>query len=136
MSKDWEKDVREFMTDVAIHKLPAYPQIPSYKIRQLSIALIKEEVNEELIPALEKCDLSEIADGGIDSIVVILDALAFFGIYVQPIWDEIHRTNMLKKGGKFREDGKLLKPEGWKPPEIEAIIEAQIQEGKSNAKKQ
>jgi predicted HAD superfamily Cof-like phosphohydrolase len=32
---------------------------------------------------------------------------------------------MKKVGGKMRPDGKVLKPEGWKPPQIEEILAKQ-----------
>jgi hypothetical protein len=32
---------------------------------------------------------------------------------------------MAKKGGGFRSDGKFLKPEGWKPPEIKTLLRQQ-----------
>ena len=43
------------------------------------------------------------------------------GMDLQPFFEEVHRTNMLKTTGPVREDGKVLKPEGWKPPRIEAM---------------
>jgi hypothetical protein len=49
-----------------------------------------------------------------------------FGIDIQPFFDEVHRTNMLKVGGTTREDGKTLKPPGWEPPRIREMLEAII----------
>ena len=40
------------------------------------------------------------------------------GLDLAPFFEEVHRTNMLKLTGPVREDGKRLKPEGWKPPRI------------------
>jgi len=39
------------------------------------------------------------------------------------LWNEVHRANMDKAGGPKRADGKVLKPEGWKPPDIHGILE-------------
>jgi predicted HAD superfamily Cof-like phosphohydrolase len=43
------------------------------------------------------------------------------GIDLRPYFREVHRTNMWKLKGPKREDGKQLKPEGWKPPRIETM---------------
>ena len=115
---DWYQDIIEFLTEIRHDKVENCPHIPSKWQIALSKQLINEEVNEELIPALEAGDLVEIADGGVDAIVVILDAMIFCGIDIRPIWDVIHKSNMAKKGGIFREDGKLLHPEGWVPPDV------------------
>lgn len=40
------------------------------------------------------------------------------GVELAPFFEEVHRTNMLKADGPIREDGKRLKPPGWKPPRI------------------
>jgi predicted HAD superfamily Cof-like phosphohydrolase len=42
-------------------------------------------------------------------------------------WDEVLRSNMAKVdplSGKVRrrEDGKILKPEGWKPPNLTKFV--------------
>lgn len=42
-------------------------------------------------------------------------------INLGPFFREVHRTNMHKLKGPKREDGKQLKPEGWKPPRIKAL---------------
>ena len=49
------------------------------------------------------------------------------GYNVQGAWDEVLKTNMAKvdpKTGKVRrrEDGKILKPEGWQPPDMSKFI--------------
>lgn len=52
------------------------------------------------------------------------------GVDLQPFFREVHRTNMHKLKGPKREDGKQLKPEGWKPPRIKAMYE-RLQAGNS-----
>lgn len=102
-----------------------YPQIPSKGTPELRRCLIVEEY-DELLEALAKGDLEKIADGIADCIVVLLGTAVSYGIPFNAVWREVHRTNMAKVGadGKpiFREDGKFLKPEGWQPPNIQAII--------------
>lgn len=44
------------------------------------------------------------------------------GLDIKPLFEEVHRTNMLKVGGPTRADGKILKPEGWQPPRIRELL--------------
>jgi len=127
MSKDWYQDIVDFHEQVMGDNFPKYPHViprEQKHFRDLRRELIREEV-QETIDAIWQDDLVEIADGIVDSIVVLLGTAVTYGIDIRPIWDEIHKTNMLKKGGRLREDGKRLKPKGWKPPEVKRIIEEQ-----------
>jgi hypothetical protein len=50
---------------------------------------------------------------------------AIHGFYYLPLWQEVHRSNMAKlRDGKLvrREDGKILKPEGWTAPDFTEIL--------------
>ena len=76
--------------------------------------------------AMGQGDLVEIADGLADLIYVLIGTSIAYGIDLEPIWDEVHKTNMAKVGGGVRGDGKILKPEGWEPPEIERLLVAQL----------
>jgi len=71
-------------------------------------------------------DLVEIADGIGDVIYVLLGTAVSYGIDLRPIFDAIHDSNMKKVGGCTRDDGKIMKPEGWVPPDIEGILAAQL----------
>jgi predicted HAD superfamily Cof-like phosphohydrolase len=129
MSLDWYQDILDFTDSVIQDRMREgknYPHIPSIKIKKLKIELIKEECRRELIKALKENDIEKIADGAVDSIVVILGMCVSYGIDIRPLWDEIHKTNMAKAGGPIREDGKRLKPEGWQPPKINELLEEQM----------
>lgn len=99
----------------------------------LARRLIEEEVNVETLPALEKYkqhpsfeNLVELADGIIDSVYVLLHAANSLDIPFDLVWNEVHRSNMAKVDAdgrvKKREDGKILKPEGWTPPDIFSVM--------------
>jgi len=124
MSSDWYADLVDFHEQVVLDNFPKQPYIPNEQKKLLRGELIIEEIRETL-DAIDKNDLVKIADGIVDSIVVLLGTSVTYGIDIRPVWDEVHKTNMAKKGGKLRADGKLLKPEGWKPPNIERIIKEQ-----------
>ena len=68
-------------------------------------------------------DLAEAIDGMCDILVVTYGTAIEFGIDLMPYWNEVHRTNMAKKGGPVRDDGKRLKPPGWKDPDVKGILE-------------
>jgi predicted HAD superfamily Cof-like phosphohydrolase len=81
-----------------------------------------EELSE-LEKAMEEGDLVGIADGLADLLYVVYGTSVSYGIDVRPIFEEVHRTNMAKVGGAVREDGKVLKPDGWLPPDIAPLLE-------------
>ena len=81
--------------------------------------LIEEEYNE-LNTAQDK---TEALDALIDILVVTIGAIHSMGADAEGAWKEVMRTNFAKidkNTGKVRkrEDGKVLKPEGWQPPNL------------------
>jgi predicted HAD superfamily Cof-like phosphohydrolase len=70
--------------------------------------------------------LADVADAIVDSIYVLLGMAVAFGIDIHPVWYAVHEANMATLG----EDGKQMKPEGWTPPYIEGILQAQIDQRK------
>ena len=114
-------DVRSFHEKFGVPILRE-PTIPSEGRVKLRADLIHEE-SAECTWAIETCNLIEIADGIADTIYVCVGAALEFGIPIVDVWEEVQRTNMLKVGGARRVDGKILKPEGWEPPRIGAILE-------------
>ena len=121
MSNDWQKDMENFHRVVMNDFIPEYPEIPDKETIKLRQKLIDEEVNETL-EAMYNNDMIEIADGIVDSIVVLIGTAVMYGIDLQPIWDEVYLNNMSKKDGPLREDGKKMKPLGWKPPDIKTCL--------------
>lgn len=104
------------------------PHIPKADREALRIKLIHEEVVNELLPAMEHRRLAEIADGMADAIYVIVGAALEYGIPLDKVWEAVQAANMAKVDpvtGKVRkrEDGKVLKPEGWKAPDIQAVLD-------------
>lgn len=87
--------------------------------------LINEE-SEELTIAIGEQDRVEQLDALIDILVVTVGAIHSMGADAEGAWKEVMRTNFAKIGedGKVRkrEDGKVLKPQGWTPPELKQFI--------------
>lgn len=120
---DWQADVATFMREVKSLDLPAKPvKHQVFLTKELCKALMTEELGE-LTQAMDQDNLVEIADGLADLLYVTLYTANSYGLDMQPIWSEVQRSNMTKKGGDRRADGKLLKPEGYEPPRLEPILE-------------
>jgi len=89
-------------------------------------ALIDEE-RDELKVALAANDDVEIVDALLDIIVVTIGALHSFGADAEGGWKEVMATNFAKidkETGKVRkrDDGKVLKPVGWTPPDLKPYL--------------
>jgi predicted HAD superfamily Cof-like phosphohydrolase len=88
--------------------------------------LIEEEFNE-LVTAETNNDRVEQLDALIDILVVTIGAIHSMGADAESAWKEVMRTNFAKidhETGKVRkrEDGKVLKPLGWTPPELSQFV--------------
>jgi predicted HAD superfamily Cof-like phosphohydrolase len=119
---------RQYIDDIKdFHRIIGAPigewpyVIPKEARKELRIDLMIEELNE-LIAAIEENDVVGVADGCADLIVVTLGTAIEYGFDFDSVWREVHRSNMAKVGGPQRADGKQLKPEGWRPPDIEFIV--------------
>ena len=92
----------------------------------LYLKLVAEEMSE-LVKAVEVNDAVEIFDALLDIIVVCIGAGHSAGLPMQAGWEEVVRSNMAKVDPttgyvRRREDGKILKPEGWTPPQLDNLI--------------
>ena len=88
--------------------------------------LISEEM-QELSVALNDNDEVESLDALIDILVVTIGAIHSMGADAEGAWKEVMRTNFAKidkDTGKVRkrEDGKVLKPLGWEPPNLKEFV--------------
>jgi predicted HAD superfamily Cof-like phosphohydrolase len=57
----------------------------------------------------------------------VYGAAVSYGIDMEPVFNEVHRSNMSKVGGHKREDGKWVKPATYSKACLEPII--QLQQG-------
>jgi NTP pyrophosphatase (non-canonical NTP hydrolase) len=92
----------------------------------LRLRLIDEEARE-LAEALSARDLLGVADALGDLVYVTFGAALAFGIDLDAVVTEIHRSNMTKLGsdGKpiLRADGKVLKGPDYSPPHLQTILD-------------
>ncbi len=103
--------------------------VDSYNEAQFKLYcdLIDEEYNDELKTAITNNDKVEQLDALIDILVVTIGAIHSMGADVEGAWKEVMATNFAKidkETGKVRkrEDGKVLKPIGWTPPDLKPFI--------------
>lgn len=123
-----QKDVRIFMEACGQEVLnsPSY-ETANQKQVELYMELIREEF-EELKEGHAEKNVVEVADACGDLIWVILGLANSLGIPMGPVWHEITQSNMSKTvDGKVirRDDGKILKPETYFPPNIERALQLQ-----------
>ena len=93
----------------------------------LYTSLIVEE-HQELLEATLSDDSVEQLDALIDILVVTIGAIHSMGADAEGAWKEVMQTNFAKidhETGKVRkrEDGKVLKPLGWIPPNLKEFVE-------------
>ena len=113
------EDVNKFGT--------ACDQPPSEENYKMYLGLIAEEF-DELQDAVLEDDKVEQLDALVDILVVTVGAIRAAGWDGEAAWREVMNTNFAKidpDTGKVRkrEDGKVLKPEGWKAPELAKFVE-------------
>jgi len=120
---DAQRMVEEFHNQFDIHVSPT-PSIPDEPTQLLRKRLIQEEF-EELQEALQEKDLLSIAKELADLLYVVYGTAVSLGIDMEPVFQEVHRSNMSKVGGYKREDGKWVKPPTYSPASLDAIIQAQ-----------
>ena len=104
----------------------ACDQEPSQDNYEMYLGLIDEEYTE-LQDAIEANDTVEQLDALVDILVVTMGAIRAAGWDGEGAWREVMDTNFAKidpTTGKVRkrEDGKVLKPEGWEPPQLAKFI--------------
>jgi len=107
--------------DILVHRSPT---VVDERTRELRIRLIQEEF-EELKEALIDGDLESISKELADLLYVVYGTAVSYGIDMDPVFREVHRSNMSKVGGYKREDGKWVKPATYSPACLEPILAEQ-----------
>jgi predicted HAD superfamily Cof-like phosphohydrolase len=118
-------------TDVTVFMTAAGQSIPPFNANRsdqsdLYMKLIQEEYTE-LMDAEAVSDDAEICDACFDLMWVLVGYMKSRGWDCEDIWDEGAKSNLSKIDKvtmrvKKREDGKILKPEGWKPPDFAKFV--------------
>ena len=95
------------------------------KINELRISLIKEEL-DELIEAMNKKDLVEVADALTDILYVTYGAGHAFGINLDECFEEVQNSNMSKLDNYgrpiYNDEGKVMKGPNYHKPDLSKFI--------------
>lgn len=120
------RDVREFHV-VFDHPFSDRPVMQPETRKTARADWIDEEVRE----LREAGTVFDAADAYLDIAYFAIGGLVEMGINPGPLWQIVHAANMakLQPDGtvKRREDGKIIKPEGWVPPDALLIREIRHQ---------
>ena len=89
--------------------------------------MYKSLIDEEFKELQSAYDMEAELDALIDILVVTIGAIHSAGMDAEGAWREVMSTNFAKidkETGKVRkrEDGKVLKPVGWSPPNLTPYI--------------
>lgn len=148
-----QKDIETFML-ACDQEVKKYPELTTDEVRKLRIRLMTSEVlgyngstdiplvdalfyglvedkSNELVASMLTDDLVGIADGIADVLYVVIGTASAYGIDIQTVFDEVHRSNMSKTVWDEEtksystikdEGGKVLKPEGYRPPNVAKVL--------------
>lgn len=116
-----ETDVRDLHAALGIHS-QGVPGWSPEAIIELRKTLIREEAEEALAALADHEPLEDVAKELCDVVVVAVGAAVALGIPFDECWRRVHDSNMAKAGGPVREDGKILKPPGWRPPDLRSAL--------------
>ncbi|AWN03419.1 MazG-like nucleotide pyrophosphohydrolase [Microbacterium phage Count] len=160
-----QRDVEEFMRRCD-QEVKTYPELPEEEVKALRIRLMVEELlgstkisgypdaktpeynpwglvndkSDELVQSILNNDLVGIADGLADVLYVVFGTAAAFGIDIQEVFDEVHRSNLSKTVWSEEQQryiyakdagGKTIKPDTYSPADLEPIVQRQIANGKA-----
>ena len=97
------------------------------KFDESQYSMYKSLIEEEFKELQEAHDMEAELDALIDILVVTIGAIHSAGFDAEGAWKEVMMTNFAKidnETGKVRkrEDGKVLKPLGWAPPNLTPFL--------------
>jgi predicted HAD superfamily Cof-like phosphohydrolase len=99
------------------------PTLITDELMERRLSLFTEEI-EEPRTAIESRNLIAIADAIADVLYVMYGTAVAYGIDMEPVFQEIHRSNMTKEG--LTPQGKGIKGRNYHPPNLAPIIKLQL----------
>lgn len=119
------ESVREFHRafDMPARDVPQWPPRDEVKLR---IALLKEECSEAIWEMNDEHELALVAKELADVLYVVYGAAEHYGIPLDDVFDEVHRSNMSKVWDdgtvKKHENGKVMKPPTYSQADLTGIL--------------
>lgn len=130
MSHDLFQDVERFHQKFARQPLTT-PGFLDPEAEKFRTNFLQEEF-DEFKKALAERDLAEALDALIDLTWVALGTAHLMGLPFNAGWDEVVRANMSKVAATRADQSKrgyaldIVKPEGWRGPNIQAVIDDRV----------
>jgi predicted HAD superfamily Cof-like phosphohydrolase len=93
-----------------------------YEEVMLRVRVIEEEF-DELVEAMNAKNLISIADGLADLLYVVYGCGLAYGLDLEPIFAEVHRSNMTKTGAPKDAQGKVMKGAQYEPPRLAEVLQ-------------
>ena len=103
---------------------PDSPEMPDAQLLLLRSRLIVEEAGEFLKAASNR-NMEEMCDAIADILYVVYGTAVVMGVDMEPISDEVQRSNMTKDGGGKDSGGKIMKGPNFTPPDIKKQLAEQ-----------
>lgn len=130
MSHDLFQDVERF--HLKFDRKPSnMPDFLDPEAEKFRVNFIQEEF-DEFKKALAERNLADALDALIDLTWVALGTAHLMGLPFNAGWDEVVRANMSKVAATRADQSKrgyaldIIKPEGWRGPDIQAVIDARV----------
>lgn len=99
------------------------------ELGELRVRLLAEEV-DEFAHATRQQDLIALADALADIVYVAYGTAVTYGIDLDVVLSEVHRSNMSKLDASglpvLRADGKVLKSSRYTPPDVGGVLQQQL----------
>ncbi|MDQ6773818.1 MAG: hypothetical protein M3024_12655 [Candidatus Dormibacteraeota bacterium] len=121
---DEQRMVHDFHERFGLRRNEA-PTWPGEVVHRHRVMLIDEEL-AELRNAGEAGDLARVADALGDLLYVVYGAGVAYGIDLEPVFAEIHRSNLTKVAPASHPDGKACKGEGYSAPDLVTVLDRQL----------
>jgi predicted HAD superfamily Cof-like phosphohydrolase len=122
------RNVAEFHRIFGSHREPLPTLDVGDDVLELRERLLREEFGEYL-DAITDRNLVEVADALADLVYVAYGAAVAYGIDLDAVLAEVHRSNLTKLDADgrpiVRADGKMLKSELYEPPDVAGVLAAQ-----------
>lgn len=137
----WERAQGDLFQDVGdFHRkfdLPSFPEVgPAFidgSAFEFRYKFLEEEL-AELLEAYNDRDLAKVLDALVDLVYVALGTAHLFGLPFNEAWAAVQRANLQKERAASASDPRskrghqldVVKPAGWQPPDIGAVIRAAV----------
>jgi predicted HAD superfamily Cof-like phosphohydrolase len=105
------------------------PRLLDSETSRFRLRFLEEELMEFRVSVISD-DLPGMADALIDLVYVAMGTAYMMGLPWQQLWNEVQRANMSKVRATSEAESKrgssldVIKPTGWKGPDIEGVLNA------------